>query len=448
MRGALQPETQHFPPDGRLPGVGLMLVAVLFIAISPLALVALGLNYDESGGSPLEKVHPGTLLSFAVLGVSALYVRNPLTSLLNGLVAYPGTLVFLIMIGLLIVHSIRVVSLPFTFFFDTFLAPVAVFFLFKDLREHRARRFALLFHTLMMVNACIGIVEFAIADRITPLVANGLVIDDDWRSTALLGHPLANASLTGAYLLTLALGAARDLPRPLAIGGFIIASAGMVVFGGRASSVLLLVMLLGLAAVKAAAIARGARFDARTIIFALLAVPLLSLTLIMLAEAGFFDLFVERFFDDRGSASTRVEMFELFRHIPLSELLLAPDANQLATLRTVYGLDFGIESFWVSFVLSYGLIPGLAFFAGLLLFCRDIIRVTRRGSVWILVFFFAVASTSVSLSAKTPLFAILVLMLLVLMRRQQAGDRTPELTPSLAALRLRRRNRTPGVSPL
>lgn len=436
------PLNAHFPPDGRIPGLGLALVAIIFVIISPLALVSFGFNYDDAGGNPLEKVHPGTILAFGVLGISALYVRNPLTGLLNALVAYPGTLVFLIMIGLLIVHSIRVVGLPFTFFFDTFLAPVVVFYLFKDLRDQRARRFALLFHSLIMVNSIVGLIEFATGARITPLVASGLVIEDDWRSTALLGHPLANASLTGAYILTLALGAARDLPRPFAIGGFVIASAGMVVFGGRASSVLLLVMLLGLGAVRAAAIARGARFDTRTIIFALLAIPLVSLVVITLAEAGFFDLFVERFLDDRGSASTRVEMFELFQHIPLSELLLAPDAAQLSTLRTTYGLDFGIESFWVSFVLSYGIIPGLAFFSGLYLFCRDIVRVTRPGSIWVLVFFFAVASTSVSLSAKTPLFAILVLMLLVLMRRQPGEVLSEPVAASTAVLRLRRRNQT------
>ncbi|MCB1483845.1 MAG: VpsF family polysaccharide biosynthesis protein [Hyphomicrobiaceae bacterium] len=437
---------QHFPPDGRLPGLGLALVAVLFMVISPLALVLLGLNYDDAGGGPLEKVHPATVLAFAVLGLSALYVRNPLTATLNALLAYPGTLIFLITVGLLIVHSIRVVGLPFTFFFDTFLAPVVVFFLFKDMRQERADRFVLLFHTLMMVNATIGIIEFAVGVRLTPLVANGIVIEDDWRSTALLGHPLANASITGAYILTLALGAARDLPRPFAIGGFVIASAGMVVFGGRASSVLLLVMLMGLAASRAGAILRGARFDRRTLIAALIAIPLVSLAIITLAEAGFFDLFIERFLDDRGSASTRIEMFELFKHIPLNELLLAPDPEQLATLRTLYGLDFGIESFWVSFVLSYGLVPGLAFFAGLFLFCRDIVRATRPGTIWVLVFFFLVASTSVSLSAKTPLFAILVLMLLVLMRQPQPEDVLHD--QSRSPLRLRRRHRIVPQSPL
>lgn len=408
--------TVHFPPDGRLIGLGLAVVAIAFVTISPLALVALGLNYDETGGSPLEKVHPATMLSVAVLGFAALHKRNPLSGLMSGLLAYPGTAFFLLMITLLVVHSIWVVGLPFTFFFDTFLAPVLVFFLFKDMREGRARRFVWLFHTLMMANAIVGILEFATGFRITPLVASGLVIEDDWRSTALLGHPLANASLTGAYILALALGAARELPPALAVAGFIIASAGMVVFGGRASSVILLVMLAAFGLSRAAEFARGKRFTTRAIISALAALPVLSLCLGGLAEAGFFDQFIERFFDDQGSAGTRVEMFELFKHISWGELMLAPDAKQLATLRTIYGLDFGIESFLISFVLSYGVVPGIAFFGGLFLFCRDVVRTIRPGGAWVLVFFFAVASTSVSLSAKTPLFAVLTLMLLVLMR--------------------------------
>lgn len=432
--------TVHFPPDSRITGLGLALAAIVFVTISPLALVALGLNYDETGGSPLEKVHPATLLSAAVLGIAALQVRNPLTGLISALLSYPGTAFFLLMIGLLIVHSIRVVGLPFTFFFDTFLAPVLVFFLFKDMREGRARRFVWLFHTLMMANAVAGILEFATGFRITPLVASGLVIEDDWRSTALLGHPLANASLTGAYILALALGAARELPRALAVAGFVISAAGMVVFGGRASTVILLLMLTALGVSRAVEFAQGKRFKTRAIISALVATPVLSLCFGGLAEAGFFDQFIERFFDDQGSADTRVEMFELFKHISWSELLLSPDAQQLATLRTIYGLDFGIESFIVSFILSYGLIPGIAFFTGLFLFCRDVVRALRPGASWVLVFFFAVASTSVSLSAKTPLLAVLILMLLVLMRRSRAAEpvrtlRTPrfQLTAPLSA---------------
>lgn len=413
---------RHFPPDGRVIGLGLALVAVLLLTISPLALLNLGLNYDESGGNIYEKIHPGTFAAIAVLLFAALFQRNPLSGLLTALDAYPGTALFLALIAVLIAHAIQVVGLPFTSFFDTFLAPVLVFFLFKDMREGRAVRFVWLIHTLMIVNALVGIFEFATGLRVTPLVASGLVIEDDWRSTALLGHPLANASLTGAYILALALGAARGLPRPFVIGGFVISAAGMVVFGGRASTVILLVMLMALASVRGISVLQGHTFSKRGVLAALVAIPIIALAVVTLAETGFFDQFIERFLDDNGSADTRVEMFELFRHLSWYELLFAPDATQLTTLKRIYGLDFGIESFWVSFVLNYGLIPGLAFFAGLFLFCRDVVRSIRPGGAWVLVFFFAVASTSVSLSAKTPLFAVLILLLVVLMRQPSAGE--------------------------
>ncbi len=409
----------HFPPDGRLPGLGLAAVAILLITISPLALVSLGFSYDDAGGSALEKVHPGSIAAYLVLGLCALYVRNPLTGTINGLARYPGTFFFLVMIALLMLHAIRVVVLPFTSFFDTFVTPVVVFFLFKDMREDRARRFVLLFHVLMMLNSLLGIGEFATGWRLTPIVASGMVIEDEWRSSALLGHPLANASLTGSYILVLALGAARDMPRPMAALALVLSICGMVVFGGRASSVFLLAMLLALGALRFLHIMRGGRFNTRNMLAVLISMPVLASVVFGLLEAGFFDLFIERFVDDQGSASTRIEMFELFKHISFSELLLAPDAAQMATLRALYGLDFGIESFWISFVLSYGLSPGLFFFAGLLAFCRDVVRSLRPGGTWVMVFFFAVASTSVSLSAKTPLFAVFILMLLVLMRKRQ-----------------------------
>ena len=409
-------QSGHFPPDSRAFGLTLALVAVLLLTISPLALLALGYNYDDTGGNAFEKVHPGTLLAFALLGACGLMQRNPLTSLLNALLAWPGTAMFVLMIGLLILHCIRVLEVPFTGFIDTFLAPVAVFFLFKDMRDTRAGRFVWLFHVLILSNAVVGLAEFATGTRLTPLVASGLVIEDDWRSTALLGHPLANAILTGAYILAMALGAARQLPRPVAALAFILSAAGMVVFGGRASTLLLIGILACLGVWRGFAILQGAHFQKRAILAALITLPVLALCLGVLEEAGFFDLFIERFFDDNGSADTRVEMFELFRHMPFDELLLAPDPGQLATYKRLYGLDFGIESFWISFVLSYGLIPGLVFFVTLFLFCRDVVRAAAPGAIWVLAFFFIVASTSVSLSAKTPVFAVLILLIMVLLR--------------------------------
>lgn len=416
--------TADTTPPGAVFGLALGVLVILLMTISPLALVELGLAYDEAGGNALEKIHPATMLAALLVVGAAVWAGNPIDWFVANAVESRSLLPYAAVIVLLIVFSLRVVKLPFTHFFDTFVLPVLVYLLFKDMRDARGRHIALLVHVLMMLNAGIGIFEFASGLRVTPLVAAGVVIEDDWRSTALLGHPLANASLTGCYLLLLSLGGGRDLAAPVRLVAFLLNAAGMVVFGGRAATVLLLVLLGLLAVVRLASILRGQRFAPGSVLKALILVPVAALIGVVLAEAGFFDKFISRFFDDKGSAETRAEMFELFRHIPFNELLLAPDASQLDTLRAHYGLDFGIESFWVSFALSYGLVASVVFFAALLAFSIDVMRRVRPGSLWVFAFFYGVASTSVSLSAKSPLLGVFTLLVLVLLRHPAAdGDR-------------------------
>jgi hypothetical protein len=420
MSKILRLGNQPLTPDSGMFGFGLLVVTALYLTISTLTLLKLGFNYEESGGNVFEKIHPATLIAAVILAAALLARGNPLRSLHDIVNQNPRTAIFVAMIGLMIGYSIEIVRLPFTGFIDTFIAPVIVFYLFKGISETRARYLVWLIHALLLLNAIIGIGEFITGDRLTPLIANGVVISDDWRSTALLGHPLANASLTGAYLLAMAVGGSDDLPKPVAALCFIVNSAAMVVFGGRASTVILLALLACLALLSAIRILRGARFDKTTVLIGLLLVPIVSLVVLTLTEAGFFAQFLERFVDDKGSASTRIAMFELFHYLSWYQLLFVPDADQLTTLKRIFGLDFGIESFWVSFVLDYGLIPSLAFFAALFLFCWDLLRAARPGTIWVLIFFFLVASTSVSLSAKSTIFAVLVLFIMTLLRLPQA----------------------------
>ena len=403
-------------PDGPLSSLALGILAVLLMALSPMALIALGLNYEDTGGSPLEKMHPATLLAAALVLAAGIASGNPVRWALAGVAANRSLFPYLGVIALLILHSVKTVGLPFTHFIDTFILPALLFLLFRSPEEARGRHLAWIIHALMAANAAIGIGELASGLRITPLVAGGVAIDDDWRSTALLGHPLANACLTGSYLLMLALGGGRDLPGWLRPALFLLNAGAMAAFGGRAASVLLLVTLLLIAATRLTAILRGGTFSTVSVLKALVVAPVLALATTVLLERGSFDLFIERFVDDKGSAETRIEMFELLRRIPFGELLLGPDAGQVATLQHMHGLEFGIESFWVSFVLSYGLVPSVVFFAALAWFTADMLRHMQGRAAWVVGFFYAVASTSLSLSAKSPLLAVLTLMLLVLMR--------------------------------
>ena len=409
---ALEPTV---PRPGRLNGLSLAALALLMLALSPAALELMGWQYGETGGGALEKIHPATMLAALLLFAAAASHGNPLTSLLETLEAHPGVVVYLAGIGLLVFDAIYVVNLPFTTFIDTFLAPAIVFLLLLDLPERRGRTLALLIHAFFIVNALIGIAEFALGFRITPIVAEGITLDE-WRSSALLGHPLANAILTGCYMIMLVTGGARDLPYWLRPVAFAVSAVGMIVFGGRAATGFLLLFLAAGVVKRIIALLAGAKLDTRAVLFTLVALPLAALVVLSLADAGFFDQFLGRFTDDEGSASTRIEMFELFRHVSWPDLLLGPDHDHIVTLMAIYGLEFGIECFWISMIFSHGLIVAGAFFVCLLCFCLEVVRRSaprRRNFLPLLL------RRGVDVAepfGQESLFATLVLMVMVLQR--------------------------------
>ena len=84
-------------------------------------------------------------------------------------------------------------------------------------------------------------------------------------------------------------------------------------------------------------------------------------------------------------------------------------------------VDVGIESFWISFILTYGLLPSLFFFAGLGAFLFDLWRRAGQGAPWTIAFFLIVASGSLSIGAKTLALGSLVIINLTLLRAHTAA---------------------------
>ncbi|MCH9765242.1 MAG: VpsF family polysaccharide biosynthesis protein [Alphaproteobacteria bacterium] len=422
------------PPKGRLFDVGLIAVLVLFLAVSPLMLDMFGWHYGAPGGSALEKIHPATWMLFAVLFLSASARGNPLSTVIDAAHRYPGVFIYVTAVLVLIAQAILILHQPFTVYIDTFLAPAAVFLLLHRLPEHRGRRLALLIHALFFINAVIGIAEFVFGFRVTPFVIEGVEFGTEWRSSALFGHPLSNALMMGCYVLSLALGAGREMPLVVRLCVFAVAALSMAVFGGRAATVVLIVLIALLALKKLFSILAGKSFDLRSVWFVLLCLPVVLAGFAVIYDVGFFDRFLGRIFDDAGSAGTRLAMFSLFRHLSWYDLLVGPDPSHLKTYTTIYGLELGIESFWIAMIMVNGLIVALPFFATLIVFCHAVSKAAQRApAVWVFVSFFAVASASLSLSAKTPDFAILVAVILILFRKPWQETTDYVLQPTLSA---------------
>lgn len=409
-------------PSGPAFTALLALAAVLLHAVSAMLLSELGFNYETPGGSPLSKIHPGTVALAVVLVMGMLASGRPIAWAEAAVARFPGTAAFLVAVALMMAHCALVLGVPFTNFIDTFLGPIAALLLYQGLSDRRARPIALMIHAFMLANSVIGLYEFLSGERLIPFWLVGRIITFDWRSTALLGHPLSNASVTGSYCIILLLGGGRDLPRLARAACLLVGATSMVAFGGRAATLMLVASILLVTGARALAYLRGRRFKVTSLMAGMLLVPLAVMLLLALAETGFFSRFIERFIDDQGSAETRLGMFELLFRFHWTELLLAPDARQVETLQNHLGLEYGIESLWISFILFYGIVPSVLFFAGLILFCRDLVGAARREAAWVMLFFLAVASTSVSLYGKGPQFSILVIHILVLLRKAAPPD--------------------------
>lgn len=407
----------RMPALDRAIGSLAVAVVVLMMTVSPMALGAIGWNYDAPGGAAAMRFHPATYLAMLLLLVVALRDGNPVASLLATFAGDARLALYLVAWSVVFYHGTANQGLPAAALIDTFLLPLVMLIVFQRLGGPTRARIATWFHIGFALNAIIGLAEFATGLRLTPYIAGGVAITDDWRSTALLGHPLGNALLTGCYTAILLVGGGQDLAGWRRTGMIVLQCAAMVAFGGRASLVLLVAFLAVRIGIAMLRVASGARAPLPAITVLALVLPLALGGIGLLVELGFFDRFLLRFTEDKGSAEARVVMFELFRGFTWPELLFGPSQTQLGYFVHVYRLEFGIESLWVAFSLYYGILPAILFFTGLAFYLASLMSGCQSRGWLILGYFFLVNSTFLGLAGKTIGLASLSLMLLALMPR-------------------------------
>jgi hypothetical protein len=411
--------------ESRLLTVGLALYAVLIVLLSPFALAALGFDYSEAGGSVLTKFHPATFFICFLALAAACGTGDPLNAAVRAFHETPAALLMMCAVSIASVQAILVTKVPFTPLIETFFPAPLVLLLLRVIPERRGRALALLLHALLIGNAALGIGEFLTGWRLTPFIIDGEDLTYEWRATALLGHPLGNAMLTGTYIVILAVGGGRDLPQLVRAAAFALCLASMAAFGGRGATVLVLVMLVLIAGRRLLAVLNGGHLDARAMMASIVAVPIAGGGLLLLAHSNFFERMLDRFADDTGSAQTRWDMLELVTRMSLTDFLFAPDQRQVVTWQGILGLERGIESFWLSLALSYGLIVSGLVFVALFAHGWTIVRRCRPGAIWPLVFFIGVTTTSLSLGGKSSVLTIATLLVLVLFRPLAPARRLP-----------------------
>lgn len=390
----------------------LILAVMMLFTLSPMTLGLVGVKYDVPEAPFWQKLHPCTITAMFALLVDVAARPYPLQRIRAIVQGYPAAMYFIAMWLLLIVHALVNQQAQFTGLAEPYALSLAALFMFDEIGEGRRRFLRLFLHVAILVNALVGIGEYITHERLIPYEIGGVPVEGDYRSTALIGHPLLNASTTGAYILCLVMGGDNRL-RPLwRVPAVTIAAFGMIAFGGRtaiaaASFVVTLVLLR-----KTAAVLLGARIDIRRVLAGLILAPLLLAGVVGAAQAGAFDAFVARYVDDNGSGEARVIALQLFDMFDLTELMIGPRQDLVNSGLKLLGIEIGIESTWIALVFQYGAWMAFFFCLGLFALFFEFWRRSRRGVVLMFIYFIAVISSAIGLAAKTLIFAQFSVLLL------------------------------------
>lgn len=409
------------PAWGRLDGVtrfGLYASTVVLFCVSGGLLWLIGYNYDGLAGSAATKIHPSTYLIVLLFCWSLVAGGDPVSRSIHLAGARPATLLMLVVaMGALVVTLLRegpgIGGLV-----DTYVASGLLVLLLADADEDTMATLTVLLHAVMTLNALLALFEFVTQVRVFPYRFDGVAFETDTRSTALHGHPLANAMITACYLMALISGRS---PRAPALRGGLIAlqSAALVVFGGRTA--LLSSLLFGLI-YGGIALLRLLRANRVSLVGAAIGCVLIALVPVAVGglwELGFFDDVLSRFVSDGGSANARKEMFDLLAMFPVGDLVIGPDVQLVDTLRRVNGLEWGIENPFVRMTLYQGAILTALFTLAFGLFMYEIGR--KRRGIWLpMIVWIILLNGSESIATKTTLPAKFVIVVLCLYRPERA----------------------------
>lgn len=417
------PSPSRIPSDRmetrrRLATAATLVLVLVLLLISGSVLRAVNIPYASSTGPAFAKIHPATYL--AVIAVLMWGWASGGLGRLIGQVAirHPGAVMFGAGIVLLLFQTAVIVKLPLAPVIDTFLLPLLLFVCLIRLDAVNRDRLTVLAHVMVITNALLGIFEYASGWRLTPMLeADGTVIGYDWRASALFGHPLSNAFITGNYIVALAFGAAPRLHPALRIVLMGIAGMAMIAFGGRVAMVLAIAMIALATGLGAIQMLAGRRFHLNHAVLAMLLVTVGALFVVVFVESGGADRFLARFSQDHGSAQTRLSMLHIFGDLTREQFLMWPDADLIWQAQREHSIRIGVESSEVGFVANYGLLVTIAFFTTLAAFMHELVALTSRRTWWSVLYFVGVMSSSLGIASKTTVLAMYVFFTLALMPR-------------------------------
>lgn len=398
--------------------VGLMTIAVIAIfTLSAGVLTNLKIHYLTPGGNVLEKLHPATLASFMALALLLLRNGDPIGEINRIFSDAKLLLIHLFCWACLLIQCI-VLDRPFTVIIDTFLMPVVLAVVIWRLTPAQRMPLIWAIHITLLINIALGYYEYFSGHRLIPLTLGSVLVLGEWRSAALLGHPLTASGIVGAYVMALVLRPAICPPLVLRIMLIMLSLGSLMAFGGRTALMTVLAVLGAFGLIETTKLMGGKRIPLLVAVGALCFIFAVIGLLFAALDLGIFDKMLLRFSSDKGSALARFATFDLLSHLDWNEIILGPKPIRVNALQSQLGLDYGIENFWISCIAQFGLIHTILITIGLTCFFTELLK-RSHPAVWAIVLLIVmIAASSVSFSSKNIQLAQFILLITLLLPRQ------------------------------
>jgi hypothetical protein len=239
--------------------VGMMLLAVIAtFMLSGGVLTNLKIHYLTPGGNFLEKLHPTTFATVAATLLLLMRNGDPIGEINRSFSEVRLLLVHLFCWACLLIQMF-VLDRPFTVIIDTFLLPILVFLVIWHLTPEQRRPLVWAVHATLLINIVLGYYEYFSGHRLIPLTLGSVLVIGEWRSAALLGHPLTASGIVAAYVMALVLRPAVCPPILLRLFLIAFSLGSLMAFGGRTALMTVLLVLGCLGMIEIIRLIRGKR---------------------------------------------------------------------------------------------------------------------------------------------------------------------------------------------
>ena len=389
----------------------LVLAVLLYFCLSAPALSYLGIPYDTPTGPFPAKIHPGTYVMLLAWGLGLASAGNPLATLVSQarqhrlLFSY-----FLCMVGVFLWAVGRHGPSGLAFLLDTLVMTGVAALTVALQPPARQRQLFMLLMGLLMANAALALGEAALGKRLVPQLAEqlGYVSEEYFRSSALVGHPLANAMLTVAMLP-----AVLVLPWPLRwrLAAGVLVGLGLLTFGSRSAMAgLALFVLLASIPVFRRLVRGGFSYVQLTggLVGAVVAAAALAG---VVAATGLGERIFKNLTWD-NSAQVRLRSWDVLDYFSDSDLWLGMSVPRIANVALRVGIDpryEAIENFWIYLLLLLGVVGFVLFGVGLACLVVHIWRISVAPLRVAMLVYLLMASGANTLASKTISLLMLTL---------------------------------------